>query len=160
MVVCKTFTRKTKYGSRFYQEYKTRNTHWMETKQVCISFHIWRIRIVSNYRSVRNKKKYTTENVCLSRERRSNLVQAIKQFKTIFLVKKFFIFLNFFISRNLFIFRELIHEIKKFKKKFISWSNLAQPIKIFKKFFKVTKFFMFSIFFFISCSDLLSLIKE
>ena len=42
---------------------------------------------------------------------------------------------------------------------FISWSLLAQPIKKFKSFFMVTKYFIFTIFF-ILCSDLLSLMKE
>ena len=41
----------------------------MEIERVCISLHIWRIRIFSNYRSVCNKNQYTTENFCLLQTR-------------------------------------------------------------------------------------------
>ena len=41
----------------------------MEIERVCISFHMWRIRILSNYRSVLNENQYTTENVYLLQTR-------------------------------------------------------------------------------------------
>ena len=64
MIVCNKFTRDTNYGSILWIP-EARNTHWMEIERVCISLHIWRIRIFSNYRSVCNKNQYTTENFCL-----------------------------------------------------------------------------------------------
>ena len=64
LVVCNTLTRDTKYGSRLWIS-EIWNTHWMEIEWVCISLHIWRIRILSNYRPACNKNQYTTENFCL-----------------------------------------------------------------------------------------------
>ena len=64
MVVCNTLTRDTKYGSTLWIS-EIWNTHWMEIEWVCISLHMWRIRIFSYYRPACNRNQYTTENFCI-----------------------------------------------------------------------------------------------
>ena len=72
MVVCITFTRNSKYGSRLWI-LETRNIDWKDIELDCTSFRMWRNKILSNYRSVRKKNQYATENAYL-RWTRSNYI--------------------------------------------------------------------------------------